>query len=223
VIAATPCTPTVAAAAPAWGRALRGDVDGDGRRDVVSLRIDRRHPARCGVTLLVQTQRGPVTTRVSYPLYGHDARWFVETRASFPFVNGLYALDRRRGLEIVVTAWEGASNWFLQLYAIRNGHLVRLRLPRDYGDALSWGGFAAAYGGVDCAHGLIRVSTAWNTRGRRWRVARTFYRVGRRRVTLVRSQQLRGGIAITARYAHELSQRAPFPSCHGVPSRRRAD
>ena len=138
----------------------------------------------------------------------------------FPLLNGLYRLDRRPGLEIVVTAWEGASNSFLELFAVRSGRLLRLRAGlADTPDGISWGGFALASSGIDCDRGLVRITASYFSR-RRWRLTRTFYRVSLRRLGFVGSERLRATPRVRKRYEHEVSQLRPFPSCRGVAAKR---
>jgi hypothetical protein len=138
-----------------------------------------------------------------------------------PSLAGLYALDERRGLDVVVTAWEGASNTFLQFFATRSGNLLRLAPPRAWpSEGAVWGGFASAYAGIDCARGLIRRTSTVVAPSGLWDVWRDFYRVGRNRIRIVRSQHLRGSWRLTRRYDDELSQARPFPTCRGVAARR---
>ena len=214
------CPPVAhAAALPAIRAPLHADVDGDGRRDVVTIRVARRAPLSCGVLLTVRTRGVTRAARVFYEHGKFATAGALVENLTYPFVNAAYALDRRRGLELVVTSWEGASNSFLQLYAWRHGRLVRLRLPASQ-EGLSWGGFAAAYGGIDCDRGRIRVTSAWLVRGRRWSVGRTFYDVGERSLRLVRTHTFHGGTRLTERFSHELGGRFPFASCRGVRGRR---
>ena len=199
---------------------LVGDVDGDGRRDRVGLRVVPRERLACGVLIVARTARGTQVARVHYsPGYSLTAGDVVRN-FRFPLLNGLYRLDRRPGLEIVVTAWEGASNSFLELFAVRSGRLVRLRAgPASTPDGISWGGFALASAGIDCDRGLVRITASYRARGRWW-VTRTFYRVGSRRLGLVRSERLRGTPRVRKRYEREVVQLRPFPSCHGAAAKR---
>jgi hypothetical protein len=217
---AAPCPPLAhASALPAMRAPLHADVDGDGRRDVVAIRVARGAPVGCGVLLTVRTRGGTHAARIFYGSGKFATAGALVRNSTYPFVNAAYALDRRRGLELVVTSWEGASNSFLQLYSWRHGRLVRLRLPGNQ-QGLSWGGFAAAYGGIDCDHGKIRATRAWFVSGRRWGVGRTFYTVGERSLRLVRSQTFHGGIRLTERFSRELVARFPLASCRGVRGRR---
>src|SRR5919199_3527521 len=186
MIAACPAV-AHAAALPAIRAPLHADIDGDGRRDVVTIRVARRAPLSCGVLLAVRTRHATHAARIYYTRDNE----FVTTgpfvrSATSPFINAAYVLDRRRGLDIVVTSWKGASDSFLQLFAWRHGHLVRLRVPGDQ-QGLDWGGFAAAYGGIDCDRGKVRITRTSSVRRRRWLVSRRFYSVGERSLRLVRS------------------------------------
>ena len=199
---------------------LVGDVDGDGRRDRVSLRIAPRARLACGVLLVARTGRGTQVVRVRYDPNSPGTAGDLVRYERFPLLNGLYRLDGRRGLEIVVTAEEGASNSFLQLFAVRSGRLIRLRpgLAGNLGE-ISWGGFAQASQGIDCDGGLIRVTAFYVLRDR-WRLTRTFYRVESTRLGLVRSERLRATARTRKKYEHETSQLRPFPSCRRVAAKR---
>ena len=199
---------------------LVGDVDGDGRRDRVSLRIAPRARLACGVLLVARTGRGTQMARVHYDRISPGTAGDLVRYERFPLLNGLYRLDGRRGLEIVVTAEEGASNSFLQIFAVRSGRLIRLRPGRagNLGE-ISWGGFAQASQGIDCDGGLIRVTAVYVLHDR-WRLTRTFYRVESTRLGLVRSERLRATARTRKKYEHETSQLRPFPSCRGVAAKR---
>jgi hypothetical protein len=223
-VVAAPC-PALQAVLPQTKRAgavLVGDVDGDRRRDRVELRIAPKAPVTCGVLVVARTARGTRVARVHYGSAESRLTGADLTRGGRrgPSLAGLYALDDRRGLDVVVTAWEGASNTFLQFFATRSGKLVRLAAPRAWpSEGASWGGFASSYSGIDCARGLIRRTSAGLSNGR-WDLWRDFYRVGPNRIRLVRSQHLRGSWRLTRKYGDELSQARPFPSCRGVAARR---
>jgi hypothetical protein len=221
--AAAPCPAptTLLAQAKPVAETLVGDVDGDGRRDRVGLRVAPRARLACGVLLVARTARGTQVARVRYTPTETRPAGDVVRDFRFPLLNGLYRLDRRPGLEMVVTADEGASNSFPELFAIRSGRLLRLRpglagLPDG---TISWGGFALASEGIDCDRGLVRVTASFFSR-RSWRLTRTFYRVGPRRLGFVRSERLRATPRLRRKYEREVSQLRPFPSCHGVAARR---
>jgi hypothetical protein len=222
---APPC-PSLARAAglpQVAGPALIGDVDGDGARDSVSVRAARAAPARCGLLLTVRARRSTLATRLVYEHPRGTVGDSLQGRPRpVPFLNGLYALDARPGLEIVATLEEGASDSFLRVYAVRRARLIALRIvPRAFDNVFSWGGFAAAYSGIDCAGGLVRdTSAVLATDGRHWLVERRFYRIGETAIIRGRTQRLRGSERVTNRFRRELMQRRPFPSCGGVAARR---
>src|SRR5919199_3085468 len=105
---AAPCPALAhAAALPAIRAPLHADVDGDGRRDAITIRIARRAPVTCGLLLAVRTRNRTRAARIYYDGMKFDTAGRLVDYERFPFVNGAPALDRRRGLEVVVTAWEG--------------------------------------------------------------------------------------------------------------------
>jgi hypothetical protein len=221
-VLAASCSPPAAllAESRAVAETLVGDVDGDGRRDRVGLRVAPRARLACGVFLVARTARGTLVTRVHY--LPSDLRTAGELVRYFrlPLLNGLYGLDRRPGLEVVVTVEEGAAK-SLELFAVRSGRLLRLRPGRagTPDGTVLWGGSALASEGIDCDRGLIRITASYFAR-MRWWVTRTFYRVGSRRLGLVRSERLRGTPRVRKRYEREVVQLRPFPSCHGVAAKR---
>jgi hypothetical protein len=128
VIAATP----VCHVAP---NVLRGDVDGDGRADRVSL-----DGKRC--TLLVVRARGRTySVRLRSDMLG-------------PEVEKLAPLDARRGDEIVVAVDHGACSDWLHVFTFRRGRLVQMRIPGDgYFYYIQCG---SGFGGLDClARGTV--------------------------------------------------------------------
>src|ERR671938_777828 len=120
------CPPLAhAGALPAIRAPLHADVDGDRRRDLVTIRLARRAPLSCGLLLTVRTSTGTQAARIFYTRGKYTRAGELVRNLPYPFVNAAYALDRRPGLDVVVTAWEGASNSFLQLISWRHGRLVR--------------------------------------------------------------------------------------------------
>jgi hypothetical protein len=89
------------AAKRAGHHVLRADVDGDGVSDRVLFFRLRRGNARCGAVLVVRIRSGTLARAFSTIL-----------DAPFPSLNGLAAITAGPGLQVVVTAWEGASTAF---------------------------------------------------------------------------------------------------------------
>lgn len=111
--------------------AVCGDVDGDGANDEV--RIERSR-------LIVRTEDNEFTLK----LVAGDRP---------PFLNGLAAIDRRPGLEIVATLEYGASTAFAAVFGVEGGRLIRFGLPASAPQpSFAYGGTVVHFDGVDCAH-----------------------------------------------------------------------
>jgi hypothetical protein len=98
------------------GKTLHGDVDGDGRADRVTLRVDRRRPRACRHVVVVRRMAAPVR-----PLAWPGTR---------PRLLLLAEIDGRAGVEPVVTLSPANVYRPGAVYAFRRGSLVRLRLGR---------------------------------------------------------------------------------------------
>jgi hypothetical protein len=199
-----------------------GDIDGDGRRDRVTIRFAPQLNAECGIIVAVKTGRGVKAARLSY---GSEAGKFPRTSdfirlSTFPFLNGLYRLDRRGGFEIVVTSWEGASTSILKVFTFNRGRLVEVRPPSR--DGLWWGGCCSGSTGLDCAAGMLRITSASPLADiHHFRVDRAFYSLRSARLTVIRKQSFRlsDGRKGFRQFSREAG--AFFDSCQGVRAKRR--
>lgn len=153
--------------------ALRGDVDGDGRSEVIWLAVDPRAGASCQVFLAA----GSGSVVRSLPIVQPE----MNLALSPPALNTLAAIDTEPGLDVVVDLVTGASTRFVGLFGMYSGALERVRfdgpgtLPADL---FAYGGSVAHLDGVDCAgrRGTIVVSSA-SPRAERYAIVRRFYRV----------------------------------------------
>jgi hypothetical protein len=103
------------------GEALRGDVDGDGRADRVTLRVDRRRPRACRHVVVVRTG----SKRIAAPV--RPLPW----PGTAPRLLLLAAIDSRAGVEPVVTLSPANVYRPGAVFAVRRDKLVRLRLGRS--------------------------------------------------------------------------------------------
>jgi hypothetical protein len=117
---AEPATPVAVPEAPACeyrvkGKALKGDVDGDGRADRVTLRAARR----CRHRLVVEPAAGRRVSAAVRPLPwpGTNPRLLL-----------LAEIDGRAGVEPVVALSPAAVYRPGAVYALRDGRLARMRL-----------------------------------------------------------------------------------------------
>lgn len=189
--------------------ALRGDVDGDGRSEVVWLAVDER--AEEGCQLFVAVASGSVVR--SLPIVQPE----LNLALSPPALDTLAAIDTEPGLEIVVDLVMGASTRFVGVFGMQSGDLTRFRfegpntLPPDL---FAYGGSVAHLDGVDCVRpqGTIVLSSA-SPRPDRYEILRRFYRVTRGSSTPLPPRTERH--TVEARSLNRFSElaSAPFASC----------
>ena len=103
------------------GKIVHGDVDGDGRADRVTLRVDRRRPRACRHVLVVRTASGRLAAPVK-PL-----PW----PGTAPRLMQVAEIDGRDGVEPVVTLSPANVYRPGAVFAARGDGLVRLRLGRS--------------------------------------------------------------------------------------------
>src|SRR6266536_2563710 len=179
---------------PGGGR-LRGDVDGDGRRDEVSIRYAPSAPARCGIVLVVEKRSKNFAIRVAWeykPGFGKIAArdgWTPE-----PFVAAIVQLDPSKA-QIVVARDHGAANASVSFIGIVRGKLAVLPFqPREYADELSlFGTVGTGVTNARCRRGgpliLLSVGPTSYT-GKRWFFTRTEYRLAGGRLRKTRSRSI---------------------------------
>ena len=194
----------------AANHALRGDVDGDGVSDSVALVRLRSGYARCGAVLVVRTRRGTLTRAF---------RTVPDPRV--PILNGLASLAAGRGLQIVVTTWEGASTAFASVFAVQDHGITGLSTGTPDG-TFPYEGSVTHFDAVDCVRGHpgLIVASGWFERGMSgtdFGFVRRFYRVGRARFEPVRRENGTSKSSIPPRQRlREFAEPQPFPSCMRV-------
>jgi hypothetical protein len=190
------------------GHLLRGDVDGDGVPDRVSL-VRLRSDAPCGAVLVVRT-RARTLTRALPTTSGAPG---------VPLLNGLASLAPNRPLQIVLTTWLGASTEFARVFAVRKGQISELAAPTADG-TFPYEGSVTHFNAIDCVHGRpgMIVASGWFEReSGSFGFERHFYRVGAGRLALVRSQSGKTRIALPeTKVFREFREPQPFPSCMRV-------
>jgi hypothetical protein len=166
---------------PGGGR-LRGDIDGDGRLDRVSIRYAPAAPASCGIVLVVETRSRAFAARVAWeykPGLGSVRARDVWTPE--PYLAAIVRLGRRRS-QIVIAQHHGASNAFVTFVGLVKSKLASIPFrPRVYADELSL--FGPAGVGVTNARcrrrGPLEVfgMSPTSYSGERWVFFRTWYRL----------------------------------------------
>lgn len=136
----------------------------------------------------------------------------------FPSLNGLAALTSGRGLQIVVTTWEGASTAFARVFAVQDGRIAPLATGIADG-TFAYEGSVTHLDAVDCVRGHpgLIVASSWFLRGatgRHFGYVQRFYRVGTKRFTLVRRRSTTTRRPLPPRgHLSEFREPQPFPSC----------
>jgi hypothetical protein len=202
-----PCSGTdVAAGYQTKGKALVGDVDGDGRADRVTLRVDTRRPRRCRHLLVVRVRAGTaVSARVKpLPWPGTDARLLL-----------LAEIDGRAGLEAVVALSPAAVYRPRAVFTMRHGELARMRLgatsPSDlfpfYDEFPSGVDCAAEPGTIVATFGNMADNDAY------WDIKRSLYRRVGIRFELVREERFRVKVGPEAKRRWPELRGDPFLTC----------
>ena len=164
------------------GKALVGDVDADGTGDRVTLRVDKKRPARCRHLLVVQITGGTTAAATVPPLpWPGDPRLLL-----------LAEIDGRAGLEPVITLSPANAYRPGVVFTLSRGELLAMRLEKAPVPELFplYDEFPA---GVDCAGepGRIVVTHSQLEAGgdRNWDVTRALYRAVGARFRFVRDER----------------------------------
>jgi hypothetical protein len=181
------------------GRPLKGDVDGDGRADRVTLRVAGRRPPRCRHLLVVEPAAGATVTAAVKPLSwpGTDPRLLL-----------LAGIDGRDGVEPVVSLSPAAVYRPGAVFTLRGGRLARMRVqglrpanlfplddefPADVDCAPERGKIVITLGEVGDPDSL-------------WDIERTTYRARRLRFRRIATERFQVGVGTKV-------GGAPFRSC----------
>ena len=199
-VATAICIPPRPAQLIRRGGALRADVDGDGRRDFVTIRADPRAPASCGFYLDVATGGRHLSTRVpagSKPPHELPV-------SQWPFADPYLAMIVQlgpRGAQVVVSRWHGAATVEVSLYGVVGGRLRLLRFPPPRATMLAlFGTVGTGDAHARCRRGgpvIVSSILPLDQAGHRWRLDRIDYvlsrgrfQVARRRSVTVREVQV---------------------------------
>jgi hypothetical protein len=191
------------------GGSLRGDVDGDGSTDDVSLAFDDTGALGCQAFLVVEgSGEGAVLAIESFdPGFGLPQ----------PRLNTLAEIDTAPGNEVVVDLVAGASTQFVGLFTMTGGELARVEVeggefPTD--DLFPYGGSVGHVDASDCAAaaGTIVISSA-TPRGDDYQVIRRFFSFqdSTPRVELSSTKRDRVALEELGRYSEYRS--SPFGGC----------
>lgn len=211
---ADPHDATIVAGCDGHGGGLEGDVDGDGRRDRVTLTAAGRDGDRCRFVLGVRGARRAYRTEVRgrFGVDGVDVPYLVALARIAPGPQG----------QIVVRVHGGASTQTADVYRLYGGVLRRVSIPDiaiagggSLRDGLRYAGSLAVSFTVDCVAGrrtgaVLATTFTRDQRGRRV-VRRTGLRLsGTRFVSMPRLDDR----LVMRRVARgDSTPRGPFASC----------
>lgn len=116
------------------GGDVEGDVDGDGRDDLVYVVRDETGDPGCQTFLVAETADGTLVAPAEDP----DVSYALQA----PRVNSLVQVDDSGGLEILVDLEQGASTQFLGMFKATARTLEKVRIGGGsaYGDLFPYGG-----------------------------------------------------------------------------------
>jgi hypothetical protein len=202
---------------PGGGGRLRGDIDGDGYSDSVSIRYALNAPASCGFLLVVKTGRRELAVRVP-EMYKAQDRTVKEWPWREPFVAAVVRLAPHRE-QVVVAREEGASVVEVSIYGIAGRSLVPLSFhPALYRNELSLFGTAGTGStNVHCVPGgpMIVLGVApTSATAKQLAFTQTVYRLGRDGFSSTRTHRVVGTGAHISALAHRSGFDAlPFTGC----------
>ncbi len=201
------------------GSPLQADVDGDGRRDRVTLHYAPRARASCGFVLVVKTASRVFAVRVPESYKPPQDLRIRDWSFPEPYLAAAVELGAR-GSQIVVARSHGASIANVSLYGLAGGRLAQLRFhPRTPDDQLSLFGTVGTGGTyARCVRGgplIVMGIGPRDTSGRRWSAQKSEYRLAGAGFWRIRTLTVKG----TRRRIDALARRwrmgvvAPFTGC----------
>jgi hypothetical protein len=192
------------------GLSLRGDIDGDGRLDRVTIRYSPHTSPECGFVVAVHSRTGVFGARVG-----------VDNAGPEPFLLALVRVGPR-GLGILVQTWHGAATVGAALYGFDGARLLRYRIQGRHD--LSFFGSLASERMVDCygatASGAIVETTQSESAAPR-RFKRVFYRLTGTTFRRLSSRTIRVAARAVESYRAMWIGRQPFQRCTVARRRKR--
>ena len=151
------------------GRSLKGDVDGDGSDDTVSIVVDLSGEPGCLAFIVIESTRGVNSAPIDQE--------GMSTDVGFPALVSLVNIDGEPGVDVLMNMVAGASTQFAGVFTAPRGVPTRLRFeqPTEFGDLFPSGGSVGHLEASDCiGPGAIVISTA-TPKEDDYRVTRTAY------------------------------------------------
>jgi len=190
------------------GKALAGDVDGQGAADRVTLRVDAARPARCRHLLVVQIAGGATAVAPVPPLPWPGGN---------PKLLLLAQIDGRSGLEPAIALSPANAYQPGVVFTLSEGRLRPMRRERaavpefvHFYDEFPAGADCAGQGAIVVTHSRISdEGDSW------WDVTRSFYRSVGARFVHVRDERFQVEVGDEAERRWPEVQGDPFLSCAG--------
>jgi hypothetical protein len=151
------------------GRSLRGDVDGDGSDDTVSIVVDLSGEPGCLAFIVIESADGVNSAPIDQE--------GLSTDVGFPALVSLVNIDGEPGVDVLMNMVAGASTQFAGVFTAPGGVPTRLRFeqPTEFGDLFPTGGSVGHLEASDCiGPGAIIISTA-TPKADDYKVTRTAY------------------------------------------------
>lgn len=210
---------STAASLPLWpgGVHLRGDIDGGGHLDRISVHYAPRSRASCGFLLVAKMDAGVLAMRLPEWYKPPQDRAIRDWPFAEPYLVAVVRLGRRS--QVVVARSHGASVANVSLHGIVGNRLVLLRFhPRFYRDELSlFGTIGTGDTNVRCRRGgpLVLISRGpTSASGRRWFASRSEYRLSGGQFRRTRTRTVRSTMKRVYALAHRWGMDAlPFTGC----------
>lgn len=192
---------------------LRGDIDGDGNADEVSVAVDPQATGSCRYFLVVATSGAITAARIAPSVVGPNEDALA--------LEALVQLDAEPGLEIVVDVWRGAATDFAAVFTMRDKIPILFTVEgfQPTEDTVAYGGSLSGLSGVDCTDepGVIVLGKAFR-QGKGWVVEREFLvvegTVFRPEPARAERHRLSDKDPLDERFAE--FEPIPFPSCAGA-------
>jgi hypothetical protein len=150
LIAAACASPAASASLPAAGPQLRGDVDGDGRPEVLAVRYRPKAPVPCGFLLTARSRSVVSSVRLHLSASKFGSAADAVRYGDAPSARSLAAIDRRPGAEVLVRLWQGASSQGGSVFTLHDGRLRRMTIEGRWDNEFSWWGSVTHNANVDC-------------------------------------------------------------------------
>jgi hypothetical protein len=149
--------------------AIRADLDGNGTRERIQLRV-RADGGRCDGVLETTIGSTRIAERIVLPKGAASGTLALA---------GARGVNAAPGAELIVRVWRGASTDFFRIYTVADGAFAALRVPGTSTptvDAFPFGGALGSDDTVTCAGSGFVIRSAASLAAGRWTVHRTWYR-----------------------------------------------